>query len=201
MKPNRNRFLITTELFSNILRNIKDSTVIPNLLTRNYIQQLLNNFKSLKMTKKDPEFCQIIQNFFNQLINSLKVENVPSEVKINVLKRLQFSPGSFVFEKITKSKTIQQITAILDSDGVQSLAKIYQDVVSGEQLDKNDNWFNNDRLYAAHLLVKLLNHPSIHNNIEFRVEGMKFLMDLSLMKNEAIGCELAASLKGAFTMH
>lgn len=126
----------------------------------------------------------------------LKRAEVSSEIKFEVLERLLFYPGSLIFEKTTKSRLVQQITLLLDVEGVKKLASVYRDVVLGvkRQHESTEAWWNNDRLYAAQLLVKLLGHSAVLGENEWRIEQLQFLMELSLIRMEngvQVGGELA----------
>ncbi|KAJ8917318.1 hypothetical protein NQ315_002339 [Exocentrus adspersus] len=194
-RPNRNKQLIATKIYSVILRSVQDASLIPEVLTKNYIRQSLNYFKTSKGKDKDPEFEQSMSKLFETLLQALRREGVGSETKTTVLKKLLFYPGT---------KLVQQITASLDGEGVKMLARVYEGVVAGtERIDSQDNhWLNNDRLYAAHLLVKLLNHAAVKSENEWKTQRLVFLMNLSLFKavngGVNIGSELAGSLKAAF---
>ncbi|KAG5894715.1 hypothetical protein JTB14_006135 [Gonioctena quinquepunctata] len=206
--PNRNKLLVAS-FFTLILQKLKNTSVIPDLLTKNFVQQTLNFFKTLKGKNQDPEFMQIVQTFFDQLLLTLKSDEIKSKTKIAVLKKLLLSPGTFIFEKITRSKVIQLITLNLNKGGVKKLSGIYRGVISGteiidSQYGHSENWLNNDKLYAAHLLIKLLNHSAMKEENEWKVDQLVFLMDLSFFRSDDgthvthIGNELAASLKVAF---
>lgn len=169
---------------------------IPSLLSNNFIQHILNYYKNIK---DDYEFQKSMHNFFETLLATLKKDQVKSKTKISVLKKLLFYPGTFIFEKITKSKIVQHITSNLDDDGVKNLAALYRGVVTGsERIDSQDeHWLNNDRLYAAHLLVKLLNLPVVKEENDWKVEQLSFLVDLGLFKNDSevnVGSELAGKI-------
>ncbi|KAJ8931338.1 hypothetical protein NQ314_015747 [Rhamnusium bicolor] len=202
-RPNRNKQLIAIKIFSIILKNIKEMPVLPDLLTKNFVRQTLNYFKTFTGKEKDPEFQQSMHKFFETLLDAIKSEEVTSKTKIAVLKKLLFYPGTFIFEKVTRSKIIQQITSTLNKEGVTKLATVYKGVVKGtEKIDSenslNENWLNNDRLYATHLLIKLLNHTAVKNENDWKVEQLGFLMNLGLLKPENginIGCELAEDLQ------
>lgn len=127
----------------------------------------------------------------------MKKSEVTSNVKFQLLERLLFYPGSLIFEKTTKSKLVQQITLLLDVDGVKKLAGVYRDIVCGEKRQQDslsETWWNNDRLYAAQLLVKLLLHHAVLGENEWRIEQLQLLLELSLIRREngiKIGAELA----------
>ncbi|XP_063925111.1 myb-binding protein 1A-like [Zophobas morio] len=203
VRPNRNKFFVFTKLLTDILGNLNDPTIIPNILTKNYIQQTLSMYKNSVGRFKDKEFKDITQKLFETLLTSLKKDGVKSKTKIKVLKKLLFFPGIFIFEKITRSRLIQNITASLSSEGVKKLGMVYRDVILANH-DKviNENisekWWNTDRVYAAHLLVKLVNHPSTNEENEWKIEQLMFLGKLGLLKDQAIGLELAESLKYTF---
>lgn len=204
-RSNRNRFFLITTLLNNILPNLEDVTIIPNLFTKNYLQQLINTYKTNVGRSKDKEFQVITQKLFETLLNTLKQDHVKDKLKIKVIKRLLFYPGTFIFEKVTKSKLIQNITGCLKNEGVRKLGTIYREVVLATK-DKvmNENtserWWNMDRVYASHLLVKLINHPAIQEDKEWKIEQLLFLMQLGLLTHdfENVGIELADSLKYTF---
>lgn len=172
------------------------------LLSKNFIQQILTYFKTSHGKDKDPEFKKSVHNFFEVLLVTVKKEQVKSKTKLSVLSKLLFFPGTFIFEKITKSKIIQLITVSLDNEGVKNLGALYRGVIEGtEKIDSqkgdNENWINNDRLYAAHLLIKLLNHNSVKDENQWKVDQLCFLMKLGLFKSEEkinVGTELAGKL-------
>lgn len=205
-KPNRNKHLVFAVLFANILDNLEDFSTIPDLLTENFVKQTINYFKSFTKNRKDMEFQKYMHEFFEKLLETLKKPTVSTIIKIDVLKRLLFYPGTFIFEKITRSKIIQHITLTFDVEGVKELSDVYSDVVTGNlRIDigpnTNETWLNNDRLYAAHMLVKLLHLPVVQKENDWKADKLGFLMNLSLVKKGGIsniGVELAASLKEAF---
>lgn len=190
---NRNKLLAAIKIYTDILESVEKTSHIPSLLSKNFIQHTLNYFKNVK---DDQEFQKTIHNFFETLLATLKKDEVKSKTKISVLKKLLFYPGTFIFEKTTKSKIVQHITASLNNDGVKNLATLYRGVVNGtERIDSQDeHWLNNDRLYAAHLLVKMLNLPAVKDDNDWKVEQLCFLLDLGLLKTESegnVGSELA----------
>ncbi|CAG9861313.1 unnamed protein product [Phyllotreta striolata] len=203
--PNRNKLFLVTKLLTVILENLQDRTQIPTVLNKNFIHQTLTYYKSLKGKSDDVEYGKISKTFLDALIDATKENNVESDTKISILKKLLFSPGTFIIEKITHSKVIQNITLNLNVDGVKKLAKVYKNVIEGKEVIDNqyghrDLWSNNDKLYATHLLIKLLNHKATKDDNQWKVEQLIFIMELSILKenNVQIGVELAASLKPAF---
>ncbi|KAL3271345.1 hypothetical protein HHI36_021833 [Cryptolaemus montrouzieri] len=200
-KYNKNKHLVAINFLTFILKNIENPNEIPSFLGDNLIQHTLMVFRQLKGDEKGNEIKQLTHKLFDAILEALK-RNAKEKTKIAVLKRLLFSPGTFIFEKITKSKLIQQITSTLETEGVKKLAKVYKEVIMLQNekfnAESSETFQNNDRLYAAHLLVKLLGHSTMHNENEWKCETLKFLMHLGLTKQPRIGVELAASLKDTF---
>lgn len=199
-RPNRNKQILATVILKYICDNLSDPSLLPDLLSRNFIQQTLGYFQMLKGKQKDDEYQQKAHELFNSILNLLKKEDTKSKTKIEALEKLLFWPGTFIFEKITRSKLAQQITALLDAEGVKKLAALYQEVVLAEKLkaNTNDTWWNKDRVYAAQLLVKLLSHPSIQTEREWRTEQLKFLLNLTIINNNRylnVGTTLAGEHK------
>ncbi|CAH0548937.1 unnamed protein product [Brassicogethes aeneus] len=204
-RPNRNKHLAITTLFSHVLSTVADYEAISDLLGENFVKQTICYFKTFTKYQKDGEFQKQMHDFFEKLVATLKGESVGSTAKIRVLKRLLFHPGTFIFEKITKSKIIQHITSTLDADGVKELSDVYCDVVTGKLSvdigpNTNERWLNNDRLYAAHLLVKLLHLPVVQKCNDWKVEKLMFLMTMGIFNKSIsnVGVELANSLKDTF---
>lgn len=187
-KPHRNKHTLAALLLKHIANHSNDSSIIPKLLTENFVKQTFFHFK----TKKDDDLQKQTHEFFSAVIEALKKDGVDSSTKLAVLQRILFDPGSLAFEKLTHSKLSQQITAHLDAENVKKLASIYREIVSSETQR------NCDRLSAAQLLVKLLGHNSVSGEIEWRIEQLEFLMELSLVREGNVGTELATSLKSTF---
>lgn len=195
-KFHRNKHILSTLILKHIAKNITDFSLLPQLLTHNYLKQTLIYFKTLKPKQRDDEFQTETHDFFNALVDALKKPEVSGEIKFEIVERLLFYPGSLVFEKTTKSKLVQQVTLLLDVDGVKKLGGFYRDVIVGKkrQHESTDMWWNNDRLYSAQLLVKLLGHNAVLGENEWRIEQLQFLMELSLIRRENglnVGAELA----------
>ncbi|CAG9770830.1 unnamed protein product [Ceutorhynchus assimilis] len=207
--PNRNRLLVFIKILTNtLMQTIKSEeyfSQIAALFTRNFIIQLLGYFRTFKGKQKDKEYHDAIQKLFTKLVELFNKETIKSTVKIAIIKKLLFDPGTFVFEKVTKSKVVQQITLSLDSQGVNDLALVYRGVADGTETINSENesetWLNNDRLYSAHLLIKLLSLPAMRQESDWKVDQLRFLMEISLLRQSSgmnVGRELAESLKTAF---
>lgn len=202
--PNRNRLLVFIKILTNTLSHIKSNeefSHIPTLISRNFIIQLLGYFRTFKGKQKDKEYHTALQKLFETLLELFKNENISSDIKISVIKKFLFDPGTFVFEKVTKSKVIQQITLSLDSQGVKNLASVYRGVADGTETINSENesetWLNNDRLYSAHLLIKLLSFPAMKQENDWKVEQLTFLFGISLLRERSgmnVGRELAGKL-------
>ncbi|XP_066153812.1 myb-binding protein 1A [Euwallacea fornicatus] len=207
--PNRNRLLafinILTNTFAHFSKIDQHHAQIPSLITRNFVIQLLSYFRTFKGKQKDKEYQQMVQKLFITLLELFKNGSADYMAKIGVIKKFIFDPGTFVFEKVTKSKIVQQITLTLDAEGVKHLGSIYQGVTEGTEAINSENnteaWLNNDRLYSAHLLIKLLSLPTMKEENEWKIETLKFLLNVSLIRDERknnVGRELAESLRTAF---
>ncbi|VEN44429.1 unnamed protein product [Callosobruchus maculatus] len=205
-QPNRNRQMIINTIYHFILKNITDHSIIPDFLTKNFIQHNLEYLKNFQRPNEDPEFKQTFNNFLQALLEVMKKQEVTDKTKIAVLKKLIVSPGTLNFEKITGSKVVQQIFSTLGGKGVRKLAIIYRSVINAEDKDeslkKEKNWLNNDRLYATHMLVKLLSNPNVKEDNEFKIEQLTYLMELALLKENSysvnLGSELTAAIKKSF---
>lgn len=200
--PNRNRLLVFLTILTNTLINISENNKpldnIESLLTGNLITQMLGYFRTFKGKQRDKDYHEAVQKLFDTLLGLFRKETAKSDVKIGVIKKLLFDPGTFVFEKVTKSKIVQQITSTLDVEGVKNLGSVYRSVTEGSEKINTENesetWLNNDRLYSAHLLIKLLSLPTMKGENDWKAEQLEFLLRISLFRNAEtanVGRELA----------
>lgn len=200
--PNRNRLLVFLTILTNTLINISENNKpldnIESLLTGNLITQILGYFRTFKGKQRDKEYHDAVQKLFDTLLALFRKETAKSDVKIGVIKKLLFDPGTFVFEKVTKSKIVQQITSTLDVEGVKNLGLVYRRVTEGSEKINTENesetWLNNDRLYSAHLLIKLLSFPVMKGENDWKAEQLEFLLRISLFRDAEtanVGRELA----------
>lgn len=200
--PNRNRLLVFLTILTNTLINISENNKpldnIESLLTGNLITQILGYFRTFKGKQRDKEYHDAVQKLFDTLLALFRTETAKSDVKIGVIKKLLFDPGTFVFEKVTKSKIVQQITSTLDVEGVKNLGLVYRRVTEGSEKINTENesetWLNNDRLYSAHLLIKLLSFPVMKGENDWKAEQLEFLLRISLFRDAEtanVGRELA----------
>lgn len=189
LRYNYNRHYIATNIITCCLQNSERVDIIPDLLNKNYIQHTLQYFKSVKSSKNPEALQEAVYKMFNVIVECLKKENIDSDVKIEVIKKFLFYPGIFIFEKITRCKVVQNIIATLDFEGIEKLAGLYRALIEGRNemfvtTEEKQACLNNDKVYASQLLVKLLSHPNANDKMIWKMEQLKFLMCLSLYRNE-----------------
>lgn len=195
---NRNKHIIIATMLTSFLENSTGSDIIPHLLTVNFISSTIQIFRHYRVKDKDDEFYFKMDKFFKTLSEKLQSKEIPAKDKISVLNKLLFYPGIFIFEKVTRTKIVQQITASLNAEGVKSLAALYCDVATAQKQkvagnNQTENWINADRVYATQLVVKLMGHSSVQKENEWRLDQLKFLLKLGLFKEDdiSVGTELA----------
>ena len=190
-----NRHTVATIILTNIINNLNRNDSIPDLLNTNYVQHTLQYFKSVRSGEKAEELQQRLYNLFDGIIKALGRDDTKAKVQIGVLKKLLFHPGIFIFEKLTRSKVVQHIIATLKADGVVKLAELYRKVILDDAIERGghnkSNILNSDKVYASQLLVKLLSHPAVRSDIDWKADQLKFLMALGLLNNRRISSELS----------
>nr|XP_022905735.1 myb-binding protein 1A [Onthophagus taurus] len=202
-KYNYNRHMVFTLILTSVISNLDDLSLLPRLITKNYIQQTLQYFKTVRSSKKPEQLQQKIYELLNKIVEVLNSDNITSQIKIDVIKKLLFDPGTFIFEKITRTKTIQQIINNLNQKEVDMVANLYKKIILSSHDDLNyskSRFLNNDKVYASQLLVKLLNHDRIKDDFDWKLNQMSFLLELSFVRtgNNQIGVELMNSIKQSF---
>lgn len=197
-KPSKTDEFVATEMFRLLLESLKDKSLIPNLLTEKYLQFMLRKCKFNKKNQKD----EVVTAFKNVLTSLTNIVSGITEdkVKMSVLKKLMLHPGDIMIEKLTGTKIIQLITDSLAAQGVKKLSKIYREIIENPQRDNEIGkpWTNEERIYAAQLLTKLLGHKAMITDHDWRLKLLKFLFRTGLCESPEIGVELASSIKVSF---
>lgn len=199
IKYNRNKLIISLAIINYILEDIEEPIQISELLLPNLIGNCIKILPTIK-NRKDDDINIQFGALMTTLNTKLSDSSIKSKIKITILKKLLFTPGNFMFEKITNTKIIQQIVTNLNTEGVKKLSKVYRNVITASipknEENPNDVWLNIERVDAAHSLNRLLSHPTVQKENEWRFEQIKFLLDVSLLNpvDGQMGTELAGSL-------
>lgn len=158
-KPSKNDECLAVQILKFILSNIADKSVIPSLLSPNYIQHMLKKFIGSKNHNKD-EVILGFKEVLNLLISTTNSGDTKLKTQIAVLKKLILYPGDLMIEKRTGTKIIQMLTGNLNVDGIKKVSKIYRDIIENTIPKEKPNvkteliWTNVERIYAAHLLTR-----------------------------------------------
>lgn len=127
------------------------------------------------------------KELLNALSKALKSEKVSNKVRVDVLKKLLFTPGDINFTEITGTTIVKSIVSDLNEEGVKKMAKLFKGVLlnTSKKSIKEDverNWYNNERVKAAELLSYLVSHESVKDDTEFKLTYMKLLMCFGFFK-------------------
>lgn len=193
-KTSFNKFSLTLTILTHLAEVITDPALIPDILQNNLVHQMLTYCKETRGSPKDA-VKKSINLFLDKIAKSLANESCKQKYKIATLKRLWFNAEFMDFERIVASKVIQQIIAGLNLEGVKKLADLLVQVINAEIKSEEDHINNNQRVYAAQLLVKLISHPKAVDDIGWKGEKLIILADVSLFTHAHISIELAGSLR------
>lgn len=157
-KPSRSDEYIATEVLQLVLSNITDKSVIPSLLSSNFLQHMLKKFSNCKRNNND-EVLIAFKKVLHLVISATNNEDIKTKIQFNILKKLILHPGDLMIEKKTGIKVIQQITANLKLDGIKKLCQLYRDIIENKTIKEKENvkvelWTNAERSYAAQLLTR-----------------------------------------------
>ncbi|XP_011297827.1 DNA polymerase V [Fopius arisanus] len=201
VKPSRTIEHLSLEILNLIVTNIKDKTLLPALLTPNFLHHMLKRFTSNKRNKHD-DVANAFKKFLSHLVTQLDDKELKSKTAISVIKKLVMHPGDLMIEKITGTKILQMITSNLDTNGVKKLSKFYNEIVSNSVMkrikEREEPWTNSERTYVGQLLSKLLGHPAVASEQSWRLEQLKLLFTLGLCETSNVGVELAPVFKESF---
>ena len=202
-KPSKNDELLAVKILKFILSNAIDKVVLPSLLSPNYMRYMLRKFSGNKRRDKD-EVLLAFKEVLNLLVSTTSSNDTKLKTQIAVLKKLILYPGDLMIEKKTGTKVIQIVTGNLSLEGIKKVSKIYRDIIENTMPKEKPNaktesfWTNAERIYAAHLLTRLMGHPTTFTDHEWRLEQLKFLFTHGLCEMSNVGVDLAPQFKETF---
>ncbi|XP_072761085.1 myb-binding protein 1A [Anoplolepis gracilipes] len=201
-KPSKSDEYIATEILRLILSNITDKTVIPSLLSPNFLQHMLKRFSNCKKNNND-EVLTAFRKVLDLMISATSDKDIKTKTQLNILKKLILHPGDLMIEKKTGIKVIQKITANLKLDGVKKLCQLYRDIIENKAIKERENvkvelWTNAERSYAAQLLTRLIGHRETLLDQEWKLAQLTFLFNYGLCEVSNVGIELAPQFKNSF---
>ncbi|XP_017879918.1 myb-binding protein 1A-like protein [Ceratina calcarata] len=203
VRPSKPDEYLAIQLLKFMLSNIVDKSMIPSLLSPNYMQYMLKKFSESKKHNKD-EVLLGFKEVLNLLVSAINSDSTKLKTQITVLKKLILYPGDLMIEKKTGIKIIQILTGNMNSDGVKKVSNIYRDIIENSTSKEKRNtkaesfWTNAERIYAAHLLTRLMGHPKMLEDKEWRIDQLKFLFMYGLCEMPNVGIDLALQLKETF---
>ncbi|XP_031845505.1 MYB binding protein 1a [Nomia melanderi] len=202
-KPSKIDEYLAVEILKLILSSTIDKSVLPSLLSSNYMQHMLRKFYGNKRHDKD-EVLIAFKKILHLLVSATSSNDTKLKTQIAVLKKLILYPGDLMIEKKTGIKVVQMITGNLSLEGIKKVSKIYRDIIeniiSKEMLDAGTKtlWTNTERTYTARLLTRLMGYSVTLMDQEWRLEQLKFLFTQGLCEISNVGVDLAPQLKEAF---
>lgn len=160
-KPTKIDEYLAVQVLKLILSNTIDKSVLPSLLSPNYMQYMLRKFSGSKRHDKD-KVLLTFKEVLLLLISATNSNDTKPKTQYAVLKKLILYPGDLMIEKKTGTKVIQMITGNLNLEGIKKVSKIYRDIIENMIPKENSDvktesfWTNAERIYAANLLIRYL---------------------------------------------
>ncbi|XP_054014556.1 myb-binding protein 1A-like [Hylaeus anthracinus] len=202
-KPSRIDEYLAVKLLKLLLSSTMDKSVLPLLLSPNYMQYILKKFSNSKRHEKD-EILLAFKEILQLLVSITSSSDTKPKTQYAVLKKLLLYPGDLMIEKKTGVKVIQIITGSMNLEGIKKVSKLYRDIIENtipkEKSDvKSESfWTNAERIYAAHLLTRFMGHSATLMDQKWRLSQLKFLFTHGLCEMANVGVDLAPQLKDAF---
>ncbi|BES94643.1 DNA polymerase phi [Nesidiocoris tenuis] len=156
---------------------------VNKIVTETVVETLLKNSKAKPELTKDA--CKAI-------LDILVAAN-DSALSVKILEKLVFKPGDFSFDEETGSRLVGAISANLGKEEMKSFGdKCLETAVNGNGAK------NKDRLNALNLYCSLLNKTATSVENQWRLNGMKTLLEAGLVNRENLGYELATIIRKSF---
>ncbi|CAK9816347.1 Myb-binding protein 1A [Anthophora quadrimaculata] len=203
IKPSKTDEYLAIQILKFILSNTIDKSILPLLLSPNYVPHMLKKFSGSKHSNKD-EVLLGFKEVLNLLVSITSHDDTKLKIQIAVLKKLILHPGDLMIEKKIGIKIIQTLTGQFNLDGIKKVSKIYRDIIANTISKEKSNvktesfWTNAERIYAAHLLTRLMGCPKTLMDREWRLDQLKFLFVYGLCEMPNVGIDLASQFKETF---
>ena len=99
------------------------------------------------------------------------------EAQIPLLRALLSTSkgGNISFDKVTGGNVVHQLVSFASAKAVHFLAGLYRDAVLGKS-EGGQARTSQERIYAAHQLGKLVSHPAVQSDAEWKTEALNFLL-------------------------
>ncbi|EEB15582.1 DNA polymerase V, putative [Pediculus humanus corporis] len=179
-------------LFWNIIKHLKDVKVIPDLLAPKFVGVLIKVLSYRKSVSYRDDCYAMAKDSLSLVVDVLK-NNESSETKLNVIKSLIFYPSNLKFEAKTGLKIVRSIILQLNSNQIKELFDIYESIIRDDlkktinDAGNTENWSIKEKQIALNNIVKTINHSSIKNDTNLKLQQIKFIFEIGfLIKNENI---------------
>ena len=169
-KASSYKAMLAFALLPVVLDSLEDKTKAPKFLTRGVVETSLH---FLSRVESPPEEDEIILSVLAKFVDVAKEH---PECQIPVIKALLTDPGSITFDKTTGSSIVNQLVCSSGPDAVKYVANLYREAFLGEGGTRTSQ----QRVFSAHQLAKLVGHPAMADDLEWREDTLNFLLVTSL---------------------
>ncbi|XP_067140369.1 myb-binding protein 1A-like protein [Centruroides vittatus] len=137
-----------------------------------FIRSSINQHSSLNIAASD--MC----DFFVKYVSKCDKPKLQLEVLMIFIKQ----PGTIVFDKLTRTKTISNIIQHLKSSAIKSFAEILKSIFVNNNNENEEVYNDHTRGFAVNQISLLVGHPALVSNISWKKECVQFLLLHSFFK-------------------
>ncbi|XP_055614053.1 myb-binding protein 1A [Uranotaenia lowii] len=165
--------IVTLRVLITILGKLDNYSSIPALLSPGLLQMVIKNTKNFAQLSEDVR--ELYQEAFTAL--SVCFDKVEEDSKLVIFEKLVNSPSSILIEKHAPNKLIQNLLSTMNAESVKAVAEILKKLILSQD---NEKVLNSERVHAAQTLQKLLTNRHIQTDSEWRMDTVKFYLNLGL---------------------
>lgn len=192
--PNKIKEVVTLKMLTDFLsQGTLSPKTINKLLTARFIKMIFSSLKNLRQQKHDvlltfyDEFFAALNLYFDKLTN----DGEDDSEKVEIIKKFILHPGQLLLEKYLSHKVVHQLITKLNKAGVTQMFDLYKQIFLG-QLTKNPNdsamaWMNIEKQHCAQMMQYIIGQKCIQQDIDWRIEQLKFLLNVSLFYTSDTG--------------
>lgn len=162
------------------ISNLKDASksILKLVFSQNLIETLTSSKQNKNSSKTNIQFLNGIKNISSAI---LKTNKTSSHLPAIALETIYSSKYSHNFDKITKTKTVQELFNNLNADSIHELVSFLSNVILNpfehdHALSKNSDLVESRRKWALDRIVSLVRSPLLNSDPDSEwFENLEFI--------------------------
>lgn len=162
---------------------ISPTTAI-KLLSNPLIIMITKSVRNVRQQKQVDYTGSLYTKLFNSIEKYFQARSgIQESHKVKIIQRFIDYPGTLTIEKMSPNRMIHKFICQLKAEGVHQMFDFYKSILLDRKA-KNpktaEKWLHTEKEHCVQMIQTLLMQKSVHNDHEWRIEQLKFLLKYGL---------------------